>query len=109
MRTIILFSLKPFLGRSKQVVTSDGNEYVPSNGEKGILLLEQVLHDDADAYFLDEPELGMGNSYIDTDIRPLISNLAKRRKVVIVATHMLISLYEPFPICLFLECTKMAL
>ena len=82
-----IFSLKPFLGRSKQVVTSDGNEYVPSNGEKGILLLEQVLHDDADAYFLDEPELGMGNSYIDTDIRPLISNLAKRRKVVIVATH----------------------
>ena len=29
----------------------------------------------------------MGNSYIDTDIRPLISNLAKRRKVVVVATH----------------------
>lgn len=80
-------SLKPFLGRSKQIVTSDGKEYAPSNGEKGILLLEQVLHDDADAYFLDEPELGMGNSYIDTDIRPLISNLAKRRKVVVVATH----------------------
>lgn len=80
-------SLKPFLGRSKQIVTADGNEYAPSNGEKGILLLEQVLHDDADAYFLDEPELGMGNSYIDTDIRPLISNLAKRRKVVVVATH----------------------
>lgn len=80
-------SLKPFLARSKQIVTADGNEYVPSNGEKGILLLEQVLHDDADAYFLDEPELGMGNSYIDTDIRPLISDLAKRRKVVVVATH----------------------
>lgn len=80
-------SLKPFLGRSKQIVTADGNEYAPSNGEKGILLLEQVLHEDADAYFLDEPELGMGNSYIDTDIRPLISNLAKRRKFVVVATH----------------------
>lgn len=80
-------SLKPFLGRSKQIVTADGNEYAPSNGEMGILLLEQVLHDDADAYFLDEPELGMGNSYIDTDIRPIISNLAKRRKIVVVATH----------------------
>lgn len=45
------------------------------------------LRDDADAYFLDEPELGMGNSYIDTDIRPLISNLAKQRKYVVVATH----------------------
>lgn len=80
-------SLKPFIGRSKQIITSDGVEYSPSNGEKGILLLEQVLHEDADAYFLDEPELGMGNSYIDTDIRPLICNLAKQRKFVVVATH----------------------
>lgn len=82
-----VLSLKCFVGRSKQVVTSDGVEYSPSNGEQGILLLEQVLHEDADAYFLDEPELGMGNSYIDTDIRPLICNLAKQRKIVVVATH----------------------
>ena len=80
-------SVKPFLGRSKQIVTSDGCEYAPSNGEKGILLLQRTLHEDADAYFLDEPELGMGNSYIDTDIRPIISDLAKRRKYVVVATH----------------------
>lgn len=79
-------SVKPFLGRSKQIMTSEG-VYEPSNGEKGILLLQQTLHDDADAYFLDEPELGMGNSYIDTDIRPIISDLAKRRKYVVVATH----------------------
>ena len=82
-----MVSLKCFVGRSKQVITSDGVEYSPSNGERGILLLEQVLHEDADAYFLDEPELGMGNSYIDTDIRPLICNLAKQRKIVVVATH----------------------
>ncbi len=82
-----VLSLKCFVGRSKQVITSDGVEYSPSNGEQGILLLEQVLHEDADAYFLDEPELGMGNSYIDTDIRPLICNLAKQRKIVVVATH----------------------
>ena len=80
-------SVKPFIGRSKQIVTSDGAEYNPSNGEKGILLLEQVLHGDADAYFLDEPELGMGNSYINTDIRPLICDLAKQRKYVVIATH----------------------
>jgi predicted ATPase len=80
-------SIKPFIGRSKQIVTSDGKEYSPSNGEKGILLLQQTLHEDADAYFLDEPELGMGNLYIDTDIRPIISDLAKRRKYVLVATH----------------------
>ena len=80
-------SIKPFLGLSKQVTTEDGREYHPSNGEKGILLLQQTLKEDAEAYFLDEPELGMGNSYIDTDIRPLISNLAKQRKYVVIATH----------------------
>lgn len=80
-------SIKPFLGLSKQVTTEDGKEYHPSNGEKGILLLQQTLKEDAEAYFLDEPELGMGNSYIDTDIRPLISNLAKQRKYVVIATH----------------------
>jgi len=80
-------TLKPFLGLSKQIVLNSGEEYRPSNGERGILLLQQKLGREADAYFLDEPELGMGNSYIDTNIRPLISALARRHKVVVVATH----------------------
>lgn len=80
-------STKDFLGMSKQIVTEDGSEYLPSNGERGILLLQQVLAEGADAYFLDEPELGMGNSYIDTNIRPIISGLAKQHKIVVVATH----------------------
>lgn len=76
-----------FLGISKQIVTADNTEYVPSNGEKGILLLQKRLKKSADAYFLDEPELGMGNSYVDSIIRPQISELAKRHKAVIIATH----------------------
>ena len=80
-------SLKSFLGTSKQVVLDSGCEYKPSNGEKGILLLQQKLNKEADAYFMDEPELGMGNSYIDTNIRPVITELAKRHKVVVIATH----------------------
>lgn len=80
-------SLRSFVGLSKQIVLETGDEYKPSNGEKGILLLQQKLGREADAYFLDEPELGMGNSYIDTNIRPLITSLAKRHKVVVVATH----------------------
>lgn len=80
-------SLTPFLGLSKQITLDNGEEYKPSNGEKGILLLQQKLREESDAYFLDEPELGMGNSYIDTTIRPLISSLAKRHKYVVVATH----------------------
>lgn len=80
-------SLKPFLGLSKQIVLESGDEYKPSNGERGILLLQQKLGKEADAYFLDEPELGMGNSYIDQNIRPIVTSLAKRHKVVVIATH----------------------
>lgn len=82
-----ILSLKSFLGLSKQIVTESNEEYLPSNGEKGILLLQRTLSEDADAYFLDEPELGMGNSFIDTNIRPIISSLAKQHKIVVVATH----------------------
>jgi len=79
--------IKPFVGCSKQIVNETGDLYTPSNGEKGMLLLQRAIMEDADAYFLDEPELGMGNSYIDTSIRPMLINLSKRHKYVTVATH----------------------
>lgn len=80
-------SVEDFIGCSKVIVDNTGNLYEPSNGEKGILLLQQVIKDDADAYLFDEPELGMGNSYIDATIRPQISDLARRHKTVVIATH----------------------
>lgn len=80
-------SLEKFLGISRQIVLEDGSIYSPSSGEKSILMLQQVLSSDADAYFLDEPELGMGNSYIDSSVRPILSDLAKKHKMVVVATH----------------------
>lgn len=80
-------TMDPFVGVSKIITTEDRAEYKPSNGEKGILLLQKELDAEADAYFIDEPELGMGNSYIDQCIRPKLSNLAKRKKIVVVATH----------------------
>lgn len=80
-------SIKPFLGISKFICDENGNEYTASNGEQGILLLQRALQKEADAYFLDEPELGMGGSYIDANIRPLIVNLARQRKYVVLATH----------------------
>lgn len=80
-------SIEPFVGRAKVVINSEGQPYKPSNGEKGMLLLQRALSKDADAYFLDEPELGMGNSYIDGTIRPIIVDLANRHKYVVVATH----------------------
>ncbi len=80
-------TIESFIGLSKIIVDNNGMAYEPSNGEKGILLLQQVIKGDADAYFFDEPELGMGNSYIDVTIRPQISNLARMHKIVLVATH----------------------
>ncbi len=80
-------SIECFIGKSKYIVDEDGAPYEPSTGEKGILLLQKVIKEEADAYFFDEPELGMGNSYIDATIRPQISDLAKRHKIVVVATH----------------------
>ena len=80
-------SVLPFIGCSKQITNERGELYSPSNGEKGMLLLQRTILEEADAYFLDEPELGMGNSYIDTSIRPLLIDLSRRHKYVVVATH----------------------
>lgn len=80
-------SIDVFVGASKQIVLEDGASYRPSSGEKGILLLEKLLDDDSDAYLLDEPELGMGNSYINSSILPKIIGLAKQHKTVVIATH----------------------
>lgn len=76
-----------FLGLSKRIVTSKGEEYNPSNGERGILLLQKLLKNDSYVYILDEPELGMGNSYINNTILPQIVDLAKQHKTIIIATH----------------------
>ena len=75
------------MGRFKRIVSEDGNEYSPSSGEKGILMLQKELNSGADAIFLDEPELGMGNSYINNTICPQIMKLAQSNKVIVIATH----------------------
>ena len=80
-------NLSSFIGISKQIVLENGQPYNPSNGEKGILLMQKMLLSDADVYILDEPELGMGNSYITANILPKLTGLAKQMKTVVVATH----------------------
>lgn len=80
-------SINDFVGLSCYIINESETEYNPSSGERGMLTLQKILKTDADAYFLDEPELGMGNSYIDSTIRPAISNLGKERKMVVIATH----------------------
>lgn len=81
-------SLRSFIGIRRFVERVDtGEPYEPSDGEKGILLLERVLNEEADWYVLDEPEAGMSNSYIDGVIRPLVVKLGKSGKTVVIATH----------------------
>lgn len=76
-----------FIGVSKNTILENGDNYKPSNGERGILLMQKLLDSDSDVYILDEPELGMGNSYITSNILPKLVNLAKQRKTVVIATH----------------------
>ena len=76
-----------FIGVSKETALENGEIYRPSNGERGILLMQKLLDSESDVYILDEPELGMGNSYITSNILPKLTDLAKRRKTVIIATH----------------------
>lgn len=76
-----------FIGVSKETALENGEIYRPSNGERGILLMQKLLDSESDVYILDESELGMGNSYITSNILPKLTDLAKRRKTVIIATH----------------------
>lgn len=79
--------ISSFIGISKETVLENNDSYKPSNGEKGILLMQNLLNSNSDVYLLDEPELGMGNSYITKTILPKITGIAKQRKTVIIATH----------------------
>ena len=79
--------IRAFIGVSKETALENGEIYRPSNGERGILLMQKLLDSERDVYILDEPELGMGNSYITSTILPKLTDLAKRRKTVIIATH----------------------
>ena len=50
-------------------------------------MLQRELRKNVDAFFLDEPELGMGNSYINNTICPQIIKLAQSNKTIVIATH----------------------
>lgn len=80
--------LEAFIGIEKYVELEGFDEaYSPSDGEKGIIVIERILQKDASAYLLDEPELGMSNLYIDTVIRPIVQDRARSGKTVIISTH----------------------
>lgn len=81
-------SADDFVGVKSYTVLKKGmEEYVPSDGELAIIMLDRYLHEDLDFYLLDEPERGLGNSYVDSEIRPDLITLARNNKTVLIATH----------------------
>ncbi len=88
MRERGVSSVDDFVGAKKYTVLKNTSlPYVPSDGELAIIMLSRFLAGDHDFYLLDEPERGLGNSYVDGEIRPILLGLAARGKTVIVATH----------------------
>ena len=62
-------------------------DYKPSSGEATMIILDEALREDYDVYILDEPEKSLGNNYVSDILVKRLNDLAKMKKVVIVATH----------------------
>ena len=67
----------------------DSKPYKPSKGELAILSLQHDLlsKKDGKIYLIDEPEVNLGSTYINQEIVPLLKELSKAKKKIIVATH----------------------
>jgi len=79
-------SLDDFIGITKKFVV-DGKDYKPSTGEATMIVLNDALDDKYDIYILDEPEKSLGNNYVSDVLVSRLNDLAKMKKVVVVATH----------------------
>lgn len=79
-------SLDSFMGVIKKF-TLDGLDYKPSSGEATMIILDEALKEDYDVYILDEPEKSLGNNYVSDILVKRLNDLAKMKKVVVVATH----------------------
>ncbi|MDE8315118.1 hypothetical protein PT169_08310 [Erysipelothrix rhusiopathiae] len=64
-------------------------DYNPSKGEKAILNLQHNLISkmDEEVFLIDEPELSLGGKYIEENILPILLQLGKSGKIVVIATH----------------------
>ncbi len=77
-----------FIYARKEFTLKD-SKYKPSKGEMAILSLQYELLNktENDVFLIDEPEVNLGSTYIEETIVPLIKDLAKAKKKVIIATH----------------------
>ena len=81
-------SLKNFISINRDFTIND-NPYKPSKGELAILSLQHDLltKKDYDIFLIDEPEANLGSTYINDEIVPLLNELARSKKKIVVATH----------------------
>lgn len=81
-------SVNDFVGvKCFTVLKNSMEQYVPSDGELAIIMLDRYLNENYEYYLLDEPERGLGNSYVDSEIRPKLIALARSGKTILIATH----------------------
>lgn len=97
-------SYDDFIGIKKFTALKGNNaEYEPSDGELAIIMMRRFLSSELDYYLLDEPERGMGNSYVDKNIRrDEIMKLAEQGKTVVLATHNANLAVRTMPVFTFL-------
>ena len=79
-------SLDDFIGIIKKFIV-DGKDYKPSTGEATMIVLNDALDEKYDVYILDEPEKSLGNNYVSDVLVSRLNDLARMKKVVVVATH----------------------
>lgn len=98
--------LNYFIYNEKPFILND-KEYKPSKGEMAILSLQyELLNKESEKIFLiDEPEVNLGSTYIENTIVPLIRNLGKSGKVVVIATHDANIATRTYPITSILKIT----
>lgn len=67
----------------------DNERYKPSKGELAILSLQHDLlsKKENNIFLIDEPEVNLGSTYINEEIVPLLKDLGRAKKKVIIATH----------------------
>lgn len=81
-------SIDYFIYNKKQFELNN-ESYMPSKGEMAILSLQYNLLNktNEEVFLIDEPEVNLGSTYIENTIVPLIKNLGRAKKKVIIATH----------------------
>lgn len=78
---------KYFIKVERQILDIKNKKYEPSSGEQTIISLQNVLSQNANVFFLDEPSFALGSNAIMDILNKKISELKNERKKIIIATH----------------------